>query len=278
MSNKREFQFYIVPTPIGNLKDITLRAIEVLQNVDIIACEDSRVTQKLLNHYEIKTKCISYHKYNEKERVDYILNIINEGKKVALVSDAGTPMICDPGSVLLKELIDKNITVTALAGACAVPTFLSQIPRDSEEFTFIGFLPLNKKNRKEKLNKIKTCTNTAILYEAPHKILSTLKDLNEFLENRKIVLARELTKIHEEFIFGTANELLKKLENPKGEFVIIIEKCNNSELNNIDFLNNLSLEDHYNFYLKHGLEKNEIIKKIAKDKNVPKNEIYKKFI
>ena len=149
---------------------------------------------------------------------------------------------------------------------------------DTTEFSFIGFLPLNKKNRKENLDKIKNCTSTSILYEAPHKIISTLKDLNEILSNRKIVLARELTKLHEEFIRGTASELLEKLENPKGEFVIIIEKSNPLETNNFDFLNNLSLEEHYNFYSKQGLKKNDIIKKIAKDRNTNKNEIYQKFL
>jgi len=269
---------YLVATPIGNLDDITLRAIKTLKEVDYVAAEDTRHTLKLLNHLEISKPLISYHRHNEDIKSEILIEKLLDNKNIALITDAGTPGISDPGEEVVKLCLENYIKVVPIPGACALINALIASGLDTTEFTFIGFLPLNKKNRKEKLNKIKTCTNTAILYEAPHKILSTLKDLNEFLENRKIVLARELTKIHEEFIFGTANELLKKLENPKGEFVIIIEKCNNSELNNIDFLNNLSLEDHYNFYLKHGLEKNEIIKKIAKDKNVPKNEIYKKFI
>lgn len=138
-----KIQFYIVPTPIGNLKDITLRAIEVLKSVDVIACEDSRVTQKLLNHYEIKTKTISYHKYNERERVQKFLELLREGKTIALVSDAGTPMICDPGAVLLEELKKNNIKVSALAGASALTTFLSEVPREGEDFAFVGFLPKN---------------------------------------------------------------------------------------------------------------------------------------
>ena len=134
----REFDFYIVPTPIGNIQDITLRALEVLKSVDLIACEDTRVTQKLLNHYGIDTKCFSYHKYNERERVNYFLKELSDGKKIALVSDAGTPMICDPGAVIVSELVKSGFTISALPGACAVTTFLSEIPRNSEDFAFIG--------------------------------------------------------------------------------------------------------------------------------------------
>ena len=152
----KEYDFYIVPTPIGNLKDITQRAIDVLNTVDIVACEDIRVTQKLLNHFEIKTKCISYHKFNEKERINYFLNQLNEGKKIALVSDAGTPLFCDPGAVIVEELRKNNYKVTALAGANAVTTFLSQVPRTGEDFTFAGFLPRTKSQIENLLKKYKT--------------------------------------------------------------------------------------------------------------------------
>jgi len=269
---------YLVATPIGNLDDISLRAIKVLKEVDFIAAEDTRHSLKLLNHLEISKPLISYHRHNEGIKSEILIEKLLEGKNIALITDAGTPGISDPGEQIVNLCLENNIKVIPIPGACAFVNALICSGLDTTEFTFIGFLPLNKKNRKEKLEKIKTCTNTSILYEAPHKILSTLKDLSEILANRRIVLARELTKIHEEFIFGTADELLKKLENPKGEFVIIIEKSNNLELNNIDLLNNLSLEEHYNFYLKQGLQKNEIIKKISKDRSVPKNEIYKKFI
>ena len=269
---------YLVATPIGNLDDITLRAIKVLQNVDIIAAEDTRHSLKLLNHLNISKPLISYHRHNEEIKSDLLINNLLEGKNIAIISDAGTPVISDPGQEIVKVAIENNIKVTPIPGACALITALISSGLDASEFTFIGFLPLNKKNRKEKLEQIQNSTNTTILYEAPHKLLSTLQDLNNFLENRKIVLARELTKIHEEFIFGTCDELLKKLENPKGEFVIIIEKNENIQNNNLDFLNALSLEEHYNFYINQGLSKNEAIKKIAKDKNVNKNEIYKKFV
>lgn len=182
------------------------------------------------------------------------------------------------GADIVKQCIENNIKIVPIPGACAFVNALICSGLDTAEFTFLGFLPLNKKNRKEQLEKIKNSSSTIILYEAPHKLISTLKDLKEVLGSRKIVLAKELTKIHEDFIFGTANELLEKIETPKGEFVILIEKSEILETNNIDLLNSLSLEEHFNFYFKQGLDKNEIIKKIAKDRNVKKNEIYKHFI
>ena len=269
---------YLVATPIGNLDDITLRAIKILQEVDIIAAEDTRHSLKLLNHLNISKPLISYHRHNEEIKSELLINNLLEGKNIALISDAGTPVISDPGEEIVKIALEKNIKIVPIPGACALITALIASGIDSKDFLFIGFLPINKKNRKEKLAQIDRASHTVILYEAPHKLLSTLQDLNSFLRNRKIVLARELTKIHEEFISGTAEELLNKLENPKGEFVIIIEKSNNNENNNINFLNNLSLEEHFNFYINQGFSKNEAIKKIAKDKNVNKNEIYKSFI
>lgn len=269
---------YLVATPIGNLDDITLRAIKILKEVDFIAAEDTRHSLKLLNHLEISKPLISYHRHNEDIKSEILIEKLLDNKNIALITDAGTPGISDPGEEIVRLCLENNIKIVPIPGACAFINALICSGLDTTEFTFIGFLPLNKKNRKEKLEKIKTCTSTSILYEAPHKITSTLKDLSEILGTRKIVLARELTKIHEEFIHGTANELLEKLQNPKGEFVVLIEKSNALELNNIDFLNKLSLEEHYNFYLKQGFNKNEIIKKIAKDRNVTKNEIYQYFI
>ncbi len=270
---------YLVATPIGNLDDITLRAINVLKDVDFIAAEDTRHSLKLLNHLEISKPLISYHRHNENIKSDLLLDKLLDGKDIALITDAGTPVISDPGEEIVKLALEKDIKVIPIPGACALITALIASGLDAKEFTFIGFLPLNKKNRKEKLEEIKSCKNTAILYEAPHKLISTLQDLSKILDNRKVVLAKELTKIHETFISGTAKELLEILDNPKGEFVIIIEKNNNIiNANDANFLNNLSLEDHYSFYEKQGLSKNEIIKQIAKDRNVNKNEIYQKFI
>ena len=269
---------YLVATPIGNLDDITLRAINILKEVDFIAAEDTRHSLKLLNHLEISKPLISYHRHNEDVKSELLIEKLKDNKNIALITDAGTPGISDPGEKVVKQCIENNVKIIPIPGACAFVNALICSGFDTTEFTFLGFLPLNKKNRKEQLDKIKNCTSTSILYEAPHKLLSTLKDLNSILQDRKIVLARELTKIHEEFISGTATELLEKIDNPKGEFVILIEKSDSTKTNNLDFLNNLSLEEHYNFYEKQGLVKNEIIKKIAKDRKVNKNEIYKNFI
>lgn len=268
---------YLVATPIGNLDDITLRAIKILKDVDFIAAEDTRHSLKLLNHLEISKPLISYHRHNEDIKTNLLIDKLLDGKNIALISDAGTPVISDPGEEVVKEALKNNINVIPIPGACALINALIASGLDASEFTFIGFLPLNKKNRKEKLNEIQDSKNTTILYEAPHKLLSTLQDLSKILDNRKIVLAKELTKIHETFISGTADELLNTLENPKGEFVIMIEKSQ-ERFDENSYLNSLSLEEHFAFYQAQGFSKNEIIKKIAKDKNVNKNEIYQHFI
>lgn len=268
---------YLVATPIGNLDDITLRAIKILKDVDFIAAEDTRHSLKLLNHLEISKPLISYHRHNEDIKTNLLIDKLLDGKNIALISDAGTPVISDPGEEVVKEALKNNINVIPVPGACALINALIASGLDASEFTFIGFLPLNKKNRKEKLSEIQNSKNTTILYEAPHKLLSTLQDLSKILDNRKIVLAKELTKIHETFISGTAGELLNTLENPKGEFVIMIEKSQ-EKFDENSYLNSLSLEEHFAFYQAQGFSKNEIIKKIAKDKNVNKNEIYQHFI
>ena len=270
-------KLYLVATPIGNLEDITLRAINVLKNVDLIAAEDTRHTLKLLNHLEISKPMISCHRHNENEKLNKIIEKLKEGKNIAIVSDAGTPGISDPGEEVVKEAIKENIQIIPIPGACAAINALIVSGIDTKEFYFLGFLPLNKKLRKEKLNEIKNINKTIILYEAPHKILNTINDLENILENRQVVFAREITKIHEEFIRGTIREIKEKIENPKGEFVIIIE--GNKNVENIENkLNLLTINEHYNYYENKGYSKKEIIKLIAKDRNVNKNEIYQKFI
>lgn len=266
---------YIVATPIGNLKDITLRAIETLKNVDVIAAEDTRHTLKLLNHFEISKPLISYHRHNEETKTNTLIEKLKKGENIALVSDAGTPGICDPGKQIIKQAIEEEIKVIPIPGAVAFVQALIGSGLDTTEFTFLGFLPMNKKNRKDKLEEIKQATKTTIIYEAPHKIKETLKDLEEILENRKIVIARELTKIHEEFIKEDIHKILENVDNLKGEMVILIESGKKVEEN---IFEKMSIEEHYKYYEKQGLEKKEIIKKIAKDRNVPKNEIYKLFV
>ena len=269
-------KLYLVATPIGNLEDITLRALRILKEVDIIAAEDTRNTLKLLNHFEIKKPLISNHRHNEDDREDVLINKLKEGKNIAVVSDAGTPGISDPGEVIVKKAIEENIQVIPIPGACAAINALIASGLDTKEFTFFGFLPLNKKLRKEKLEEIKNESKTSIIYEAPHKIKDSLKDLKTVIGNRKIVLAREITKIHEEFIRGNIDDIIDKCDDLKGEMILLIEGGEKEILENV--LNNLSLEEHYNVYEKQGLDKKEIIKKIAKDRGVNKNEIYKYFI
>lgn len=270
-------KLYIVATPIGNLEDITLRALKILKEVDIIAAEDTRQTLKLLNHFEISKPLISYHRHNEEIKSNILIEKLKKGENIALVSDAGTPGICDPGEEVIKKAIEEKIEVIPIPGACAMINALIASGLDTKEFYFLGFLPINKKLRKEKIEKIKKSEKTIIIYEAPHKMKNTLEDLKGILKNRKIVLARELTKIHEEFIRKNIEELLEDVNNLKGEMILIIEGAER-EKNVENELNTLSLEEHYKYYEKQGFDKKEIIKKISKDRNVSKNDIYMKFI
>lgn len=267
-------KLYLVATPIGNLEDITLRAIRILKEVDIILAEDTRQTIKLLNHLGIKNTLISFHRHSDENKIKSIINKLLEGQNIAIVSDAGTPCISDPGEEIVKKAIEENISIIPIPGACAAISALIVSGLSTKEFIFIGFLSQNKKLRKEKLKEIEKEKKTIILYETPHDLLKLLEDL-EVLQDRKIILAREITKVHEEYIRGTAKEVKEKIKEPKGEFVIIIEGDNQKEEN--PFLK-MTLEDHYKYYNIQGLEKKEIIKQIAKDRKVAKNEIYKEFI
>lgn len=269
-------KLYLVATPIGNLEDITFRALRILKEVDLIAAEDTRNTLKLLNHYEITKPLISYHRHNEEIKKDNLIDKLKNGENIAIVTDAGTPGISDPGEVIVKEAIENNIEVISIPGACAAINALICSGLDTKEFVFLGFLPINKKLRKIKLEEIKNENKTLILYEAPHKMKETLQDLKSILDNRKVVLARELTKIHEEFIRGSIEEVISKSENIKGEMILIIEGCEKVEKESE--LNNLSLDEHYNFYERQGIDKKEIIKKIAKDRGKNKNDIYMLFL
>ncbi len=266
---------YIVATPIGNLDDITLRALKILKEVDVIAAEDTRHTLKLLNHFEISKPLISYHRHNEEVKKDILIEKLKKGENIALVSDAGTPGICDPGEQIVKKAIEENVKIIPIPGACASIQALIGSGLDTNEFLFLGFLPLNKKNRKIKLEEIQKSTKTIIIYEAPHKIKETLIDLEKILESRKVVIARELTKIHEEFIRKDIHNILENVDNLKGEMIIVIEGCKEEREN---IFEKMTIEEHYRYYEKQQLEKKEIIKKIAKDRNVPKNDIYKLFI
>ena len=267
----KEYDFDIVSTPIGNLGDITLRAIEILKSVDVIACEDIRVTQKLLNHFDIKTRCISYHKFNEKERVDFFLKILKEGEKIALVSDAGTPLFCDPGAVIVEELRKNNFTVTSLAGANAVATFLSQIPRKGEDFVFVGFLP---KTKSQITNIIKKYISTdTVFYDSPNRILNTLEIIKEIRPDSNVAIGRELTKIFEEIVIDNIENVIKHFQNNpvKGEIAGLIFRTEIND-NEIDIDEKIVLLKSKNFKAK------EISIILSELYNFNKNDIYKRCL
>ena len=273
-------KLYLVATPIGNLEDITFRAINVLKNVDIIAAEDTRHTLKLLNFYEINKPLISYHRHNEKVKSDILINKLLEGNNIAVVTDAGTPGISDPGEEIVKQAIKNNIEIIPIPGACALINALISSGLNTKEFVFYGFLPLNKKNRKNLLDRIKREDKTVIVYEAPHKLIKTLEEILENIGDINCVIAKEITKIHEEFIRNKITEILNSLQNKeyiKGEYIILLD-LNSNRNKETDDITNKSIEEQYEFYKSQGIDKKEIIKKIAKNKNLPRNEIYQMFI
>lgn len=272
-------KLYLVATPIGNLEDITFRAIKVLESVDLIAAEDTRHTLGLLNHFNISKPLISYYKQNEKTKSEILIEKLLEGQNIAVVSDAGTPGISDPGEEIVKVAIENEIEIVPIPGACAFVNALIASGFSTREFSFIGFLSAEKKERKDKLAELKYETKTLIFYEAPHKLKTMLESVLEVLGDRKIVLAKELTKIHETFIRGYVSEILENIEIIKGEFVILIE---GSEVSQKEIeqkrLGELTFEEHYKMYESQGLDKKEIIKKIAKDRGTNKNEVYQYFL
>ena len=269
-------RLYLVATPIGNLEDITLRALKVLEKVDVIAAEDTRHTLKLLNFYAITKPLISYHRHNEEVKSDVLIDKLKNGENIALVTDAGTPGISDPGEEIVKKAIENNIEIIPIPGACALINALICSGFNTKEFIFYGFLPINKKLRTKKLNEISKQNKTTILYEAPHKLLKTLNDILENIGDINCILAKEITKIHEEYIRGKISELISRKEEIKGEYVILLD-LNDNEQEDCS-KKEMPLEEQYEYYEKKGLEKKEIIKQIAKDRNTNKNEIYQKFL
>ena len=270
-------KLYLVATPIGNLEDITLRAINILKNVDVIAAEDTRHSLKLLNHLEINKPLISYHRHNEDTKTELLINRLKDGEDIAIITDAGTPGISDPGEEVVKEAINNNIQVIPIPGACALINALIASGLNTKEFVFYGFLPLNKKNRKNVIDNIKKENKTIILYEAPHKLINTLEDMKKELGNINCVIAKELTKIHESFIRGSIEKVLEEIGEPKGEYIILLDMSGNKVIEE-EAIENKSVEEQYEIYKKQGMSKKEIIKQIAKNKKVNKNEIYQMFI
>lgn len=269
---------YIVSTPIGNLSDITYRAVETLKNVDFIIAEDTRRSIQLLNHFGIKKTLISYHSHNELEKVDFIINKLKSGQNVALVTDAGTPIISDPGNVLIEKAIDENINITAVPGACAAINALVLSGLDATKFVFIGFLSEDNKKRKKELDDIRSQNKTMIIYISPHNILRDLSDLMVVLgEERKIVIAREMTKKFEEIIRGTIKEIYEKLKETKimGEFVLVVSGCANVNIDNDNFFMNMDIKEHYDYYIKRGYDEKSALKQVALDRDIDKREVYK---
>lgn len=276
-------KIYIVATPIGNLSDITFRAIEILKTVDFIAAEDTRVTIKILNHFDIKTKLISNHEHNEKEKAKSIIDKVLSGNNVAVVTDAGTPIISDPGAILVKEAVKSGIEVISIPGACAAINALVVSGLSSDEFHFVGFIPTNNKEKNNLIEKLKNEISTMIFYIPAHGVRKDIKLLIEiFGEDRLASLSREMTKIHEETIRGTLKKINDLLDESKvkGEFVLVVSGISKKELEETDKNKwlNITILEHVEFYKKQGKKEMDAIKLVAKDRGVAKNVIYKEFV
>ena len=272
-------KLYLIATPIGNLGDITYRAVEILKTVDLIAAEDTRHSLKLLNYLDISKPMISYHRHNEDTKTKELIKILKEGKNIGLITDAGTPGISDPGEEIVKEAIKENIEIVPIPGACALINALIASGLNTKEFAFYGFLPLDKKLRNDKLEDIKIQNKTIIFYEAPHRLEKTLKEMLGIFGDIEIVIAKEITKIHEKFIRERISKILENLGDVKGEHIILFEMHSKTEKEKeTERLNNMTLEEQYQYYVNIGLAKKEIIKKNAKNNKVPKDEIYKQFL
>lgn len=273
---------YLCATPIGNLEDITYRVVRVLGEVDLIAAEDTRHTIKLLNHFEIKTPMTSYHEFNKYDKADYLVTKLLEGQNIAVVTDAGTPGISDPGEVLVQKAHEAGITVTSLPGACACITALTMSGRETRRFCFEAFLPSDKKERRFILEELKEETRTTILYEAPHRLLKTVEELLEVLGDRKVTLCRELTKKHETAFLTTLSGILEfyKEQEPKGECVLVMEGANREELikQEQESFSSMSFTSHLEYYLELGEDKKSAMKLMAKDRGLSKREVYQKLL
>lgn len=269
---------YVVGTPIGNLSDMTERAKYVLSNVSLVAAEDTRVSGKLLSCFDIKNSFVSYHEHNKAEAGKYILERLLSGETGAIVTDAGIPAISDPGEDLVKLCKENGVKVIPVPGACAFVTALSASGFPSRRFSFEGFLPTDKKERNEVLEDYRKDKKTVIFYEAPHRLVKTLEIMYEAWGDRKICLARELTKLNEEIICTTFSDALSMYgeKEPRGEYVLIVggAEQENAEV----FFENMTIEEHVEFYEKQGLRRMDAIKACAKDRGVPKNEVYKHFV
>jgi 16S rRNA (cytidine1402-2'-O)-methyltransferase len=273
---------FIVATPIGNLEDITQRALRILREVDLIACEDTRHTRKLLNHFGITTPATSYHEHNEHERAEELCEFLESGKHIALVSDAGTPLISDPGFRVVKAAIERGLSVQPIPGAAAFVAALSASGLATDQFLFAGFLPARTGGRRAKLSELKSIPATLVLYEAPHRISATLKDAQEILGDREAVIARELTKLHEEIARGSLSELIGRfveIEAPRGELVLIISGQNTET---VTATRSTSLEDRLrermNELEREGIDQKTAMKKAAKELGLKRDDAYRMLV
>lgn len=284
MASNTQGMLYLCATPIGNLGDITARVLETLQNVDVIAAEDTRNSIKLLNHFDIHTEMTSYHEYNKVEKAEYLISLMQEGKDIALITDAGTPAISDPGEVLVRMCHEEGITVTSLPGPAACITALTLSGLNTRRFVFEGFLPGqdDKKERRRILEQLKNEYRTIIMYEAPHHLRMTLKDVREALGDRKITICRELTKKFEEVMPTTLENAMTFYEEnePRGEYVIVIEGKSLEELDRQKQQEwmKMSLEEHMAYYENNGMSHKDAMKQVASDRGVGKREIYQALL
>jgi len=277
-------KIYLVATPIGNLSDISMRAIETLKNADIIACEDTRNTIRLLNHFEIKGHLTSYHEYNKIDKAYELCEKVKEGKNIAFVSDAGMPAISDPGYELVEIAYKEGLEVTVVPGASAVVSALAISGISSRRFAFEGFLPADKNEKKEILTELSQESRTLILYEAPHRLLKTLKELFEYMGNRNIAIVREITKLHEEVLRGKLADIIADYESEKiairGEYVLVIEGkslLEKREERQKSF-EEIGIREHYEKYIAEGMDKKEAMKAVAKDRGIQKRDVYKELL
>lgn len=271
-------KLYLVATPIGNLEDMTYRAVRVLEEVDVIAAEDTRNSIKLLNHFEIKTPMTSYHEYNKYDKAKVLVEKMQQGQNVAVITDAGTPGISDPGEELVRQALDAGFEVTPVPGACACISALISSGLSTRRFAFEAFLPYDKKDRARVLEEMKRETRTMVMYEAPHKLKKTLAELMETLGDRRITLAREITKKHETIEPMMLSQAIARYEeeDPRGEFVIVIEGLDVKKLEEEkkSSFEAMSVEEHVQMYVDKGMSKKDAIKQAAVDRGVPKRDVY----
>lgn len=263
---------YLIPTPIGNLDDITVRALKVLSEVDFILCEDTRESSKLLNHFDIKKKLVSCHEYNEEKVKDYVVSELKSGKNIGLITDQGSPIVSDPGFVVVRKVIDEGFNVISLPGATAFVPALTSSGISPSPFLFYGFLQNKEVKLKKELISLQKLPYTLIFYEAPHRIFKTLEAMLEIFGNRKISIHREISKLHEEICRGTIQELIPIVSELKGEFVLVVD----GNYDNVDY-SSISIIEHINLYLDDGISEKEAIKIVAKERGVPKSVVYKEY-